>query len=104
MFTQLWQERRLDTQRVFLYKGLPIRDVKTAFDKACKRAGVANLRLHDLRHAFAVKSLINWYRDGVDVQVKLPLLSTYLGHVAPSTTYWYYSDTRVIPIPAAFCA
>ena len=41
------------------------------------------------RHAFAVKSLINWYRDGVDVQVKLPLLSTYLGHVAPSTTYWY---------------
>jgi integrase len=46
-------------------------------------------RLHDFRHSFAVKCLINWYRDGVDVQAKLPLLSTYLGHVAPSTTYWY---------------
>ncbi len=46
-------------------------------------------RLHDLRHSFAVKTLINWYRGGVDVQAKLPLLSTYLGHVSPSATYWY---------------
>lgn len=46
-------------------------------------------RLHDLRHSFAVKTLINWYRDGVDVQAKLPLLSTYLGHGSPSDSYWY---------------
>jgi integrase len=46
-------------------------------------------RLHDLRHSFAVRCVIGWYRDGVDVDVHLPLLSTYLGHVAPHTTYWY---------------
>lgn len=36
-----------------------------------------------------VTSLINWYRDGGDVQVRLPLLSTWLGHVDPASTYWY---------------
>ena len=38
VFTQLWQDGRLDTQRVFLYKDKPNTDVKTAFDKACRRA------------------------------------------------------------------
>lgn len=46
-------------------------------------------RIHDLRHSFAVTTLLCWYRDGVDVEAKLPLLSTYLGHVSPSSTYWY---------------
>jgi hypothetical protein len=32
---------------------------------------------------------MRWYRDGGDVQARLPLLSTYLGHVRPSSTYWY---------------
>ena len=44
--------------------------------------------------------LLGWYREGVDVEAHLPLLSTYLGHGNPSSTYWYYSDSRVIPIPA----
>jgi integrase/recombinase XerD len=48
-------------------------------------------RLHDFRHSFAVKTLRDWHRSGVDVQAKLPLLSTYLGHVNPATTYWYLS-------------
>lgn len=61
-FTELWQERRLDTLRVFLYKDKPIRDVKTAFEKACPRAGISNLRLHDLRHTAAT----NLRRAGVD--------------------------------------
>jgi integrase/recombinase XerD len=39
-------------------------------------------RLHDLRHRFAVNTLIDWYRDGVDVQARLPVLSTYMGHYA----------------------
>jgi integrase/recombinase XerD len=46
-------------------------------------------RLHDLRHVFAVATLLDWYRDGGDVQARLPLLSTWLGHVDPKSTYWY---------------
>jgi integrase/recombinase XerD len=48
-------------------------------------------RLHDLRHSFAVKTLLGWYRDGQDVAARMPLLSTYLGHVDPAATYWYLS-------------
>jgi integrase len=48
-------------------------------------------RLHDLRHRFAVKTLIGWYHDGVDVEAHLPLLSTYMGHADPACTYWYLS-------------
>ena len=48
-------------------------------------------RLHDARHTFAVATLLDWYRDGADVQARLPLLSTYLGHTDPSHTYWYLS-------------
>jgi integrase len=46
-------------------------------------------RLHDLRHAFTVATMLDWYRDGGDVQARLPLLSTWLGHVDPKSTYWY---------------
>ena len=46
-------------------------------------------RLHDLRHAFTVATLLDWYRDGQNVQARLPLLSTWLGHADPKSTYWY---------------
>jgi integrase/recombinase XerD len=42
-------------------------------------------------HSFAVKTLLNWHARGLDVQPMLPLLSAYLGHVNPNTTYWYLS-------------
>jgi integrase/recombinase XerD len=48
-------------------------------------------RLHDLRHRFAIVTLIGWYRSEEPVQPKLPVLSTYLGHREPSSTYWYLS-------------
>ena len=48
-------------------------------------------RLHDLRHRFVVKTLLNWYRTGADVQQLLPVLSTYMGHVEVRDTYWYIS-------------
>ena len=46
-------------------------------------------RLHDLRHRFAARTLIHWYRAGLDVERELPKLSTYLGHVYMNYTYWY---------------
>jgi integrase len=46
-------------------------------------------RLHDFRHRFAVKTLIRWYRSGQDPERRLPILSTYLGHVHVADTYWY---------------
>jgi Site-specific recombinase XerD len=49
-------------------------------------------RLHDLRHRFAVTTLLRWYRAGEDAEPRLPLLSTYLGHVHIGDTYWYLSS------------
>ena len=46
-------------------------------------------RPHDLRHTLAVRTLLDWCDAGEDVDRKLPLLSTYLGHVDPVSTYWY---------------
>lgn len=48
-------------------------------------------RAHDLRHSFAIKTLLGFYRDGGDVSARMPLLSTYMGHVDPAATYWYLS-------------
>jgi integrase/recombinase XerD len=53
------------------------------------RPGQRRPRLHDIRHSVAVWTLMDWYRDGGDVQARLPLLSTWLGHIDPKSTYWY---------------
>jgi integrase/recombinase XerD len=53
------------------------------------RDGTTGPRVHDLRHTFAVRTLIDWQRAGIDISTHLPLLSTYLGHVEPKNTYWY---------------
>jgi integrase/recombinase XerD len=50
-------------------------------------------RIHDLRHYFAVRTLLNWYRAGADVEAHLPELATYLGHVHVRDSYWYLSAT-----------
>lgn len=59
-------------------------------------------RLHDFRHSFAVQTLLRWYRAGEDVECKLPLLSTYLGHSHPSDTYWYLTATPELLAEATF--
>jgi integrase/recombinase XerD len=55
------------------------------------RSAKCRPRPHDVRHSFAVRTLLGWYRDGADVAACMPLLSTYLGHVHPANTYWYLS-------------
>ncbi|MFT5701738.1 MAG: integrase [Desulforhopalus sp.] len=48
-----------------------------------------NPRLYDLRHTFACRRLLAWYKDGLDIDLMMPVLSTYLGHAKVSDTYWY---------------
>ena len=48
-------------------------------------------RLHDMRHTYAVQTLMRFYRDGADVESRLPQLATWLGHAGIGHTYWYVS-------------
>lgn len=69
--------------------------IHETFNRLVKVAGITPRpggrapRPHDLRHGYAVSTLLDWYRDGLDVQARLPLLSTWLGHVNPASTFWY---------------
>ena len=60
-------------------------------DGMSNQTGRLRPRLHDLRHRFAMKTLLHWYRDGQDVEQRLPTLSAFLGHVQVSDTFWYLS-------------
>jgi integrase len=53
------------------------------------RSGNCRPRIHDLRHSFAVRTMLDAYEAGLDGQAALAVLSTYLGHVNPKATYWY---------------
>jgi integrase len=72
-------------------------NVQWTFQQLVRRVGLkprsaaCRPRLHDVRHSFAVRSVLDWYRNGDDTTARLPLLSTYLGHVDPGGTYWYLS-------------
>lgn len=78
---------------------LTTRVLSSAFCDLRQRAQVTTpaqqrpARLGDLRHTFAVTTLLSWHRAGVDVQRQLPALSAYLGHVNPAQTYWYLQAT-----------
>jgi integrase/recombinase XerD len=54
-----------------------------------RRGARCRPRAHDLRHSFAVHTLLDWQRAGEDVDRRMPLLSTYLGHARIEDTYWY---------------
>jgi integrase len=65
------------------------------------RTAARTPRIHDLRHTFAVTTLLGWYREGKDVAGLLPRLSTYLGHREPRNTYWYLSAVPELLAEAA---
>jgi len=73
------------------YSGMALRHALAPLFRKC---GIATQkgklpRIHDFRHSFAVNALLRWYRAGADVEVKLPLLATYLGHGSPLSTHYY---------------
>lgn len=68
--------------------GKTFRQITTALGL---RTVTTHPRVHDLRHGFAVRTLINWQQQGVSIDAHLATVSGYLGHVAPSDTYWYLS-------------
>jgi integrase len=78
---------------------LPYNTVRCTFRRLCDKLrwrsnGVLpRPRIHDLRHTFACRRLLQWYRDGVDVDQAIASLSTYLGHGKVTDTYWYLSGT-----------
>ena len=57
------------------------------------RTETVHPRAHDLRHSFALSTLIDWQRSGVQINEQIAVLSTYLGHVSPAETYWYLTAT-----------
>ena len=78
----------------------PISDgvAEWTFDKVALKCGVRTQsrrgpRIHDLRHTFVVRTLESWYRQGRDVEALLPILSTYVGHSQPGSTFWYMTIT-----------
>ena len=83
--------------------------VRRTFYRVSRQIGIRGAsasrgrRLHDFRHRFAVETLLRWYRSGHDVRRRLPVLSTYLGHVHVTDTYWYLSNTPELMVAAGDC-
>jgi integrase/recombinase XerD len=100
---QLWP--RPPTLRFFLSeRGTPLTvwSVQQTFVQLSRRIGLRGAtdrfgpRLHDLRHSFAVRTLLHWYQTGVDVEQRMPTLSAYLGHAHVNDTFWYLSATPAL--------
>ena len=82
-------------------KGTRLNDCSARYNfaQACQRIGLRahqhycrhgrGPRIHDLRHTFAVRTMINWYRTGKDPAREMIRLTTYLGHTDPDNTFWY---------------
>lgn len=74
-------------------------DIRRTFYALSRQIGLRGLcdshgpRLHDLRHRFATRTLVRWYRSNQDPERKLPLLSAYLGHAHVADTQWYLSGS-----------
>lgn len=86
---------------------LPYSTVRTVFRKLIDQIVPQHVsthrrpRIHDLRHTFACRAVLRWYRDGVDVDQRIAALSTYLGHAKVSDTYWYLTGVPELMAIAA---
>jgi integrase len=82
-------------------------NLHTVFARLLERAGLPRRgssprpRLGDLRHSFAVQTLLDWHLAELDVAARLPVLSTYLGHSSPLSTYWYLTASPQLLAAAA---
>ena len=78
---------------------VPYFTVRLMFRHLCNRLGMSSNgamrrpHIHDLRHTFACRRLLAWYEQGIDVNHAIASLSTYLGHVGVTSTYWYLTGT-----------
>lgn len=87
--------------------GTPVLAVslRATFREIMTRIGVRTQevrpRIHDLRHRFAVQTLINWYRSGVNIDEHIGHAVHLLGHVSPADTYWYFSASPELMALAA---
>ena len=84
-----YQSVHADFQRLTVHAGIP------------NRTGNRRPRIHDLRHTFAVNTMVDAYRDGRNPSEVLPVLSTYLGHARPASTYWYLEASPELLAAAA---
>ena len=75
-----------------------LRTLTTALDL---RTDTVHPHAHELRHSFAVSTLIDWQRSGAVIDERIAVLSTYLGHVGPAETYWYLTATPELMDSAA---
>ena len=97
---QYLRQRRRESSHVFISNRgtrLDVGRVHRAFYTLSRQTGLRAAdaskgpRLHDFRHRMAVQVLTRWYQADEDPERRLPVLSTYLGHVCPANTYWYLS-------------
>ena len=105
-----WHGQRKATDALFISTAgtrLLYCNVQLTFQQLTRQAGLSartsrcRPRIHDLRHAFAVSTLLDAYREASDIDQRLTLLSTYLGHVNPAATYWYLSAAPELLAKAA---
>jgi integrase/recombinase XerD len=96
---RLWESRPVSSYLFVTNRGnrLDAGEIRRTFYTLSRQIGLRGPsdsrgpRLHDMRHRFAVMTLLHWYRTGEDAERRLPILSAYLGHVHVSDTFWYLS-------------